>query len=248
MKIKQQSSNEYGISQELLVLSHLSNYGVISIPYGNSARYDCILDVNGRFLKIQIKSLNKLDEDKINIPMRNSRLCSNGSVTKCYTKVEVDYIAISYNNWVYLFEPELANVYYTVTVSKPEYYNQHWIEDYRIDKVLDIQLKSWETLKEETREKEKMGRHKYKCIDCGKPVWNKDTRCVCCARVIKSQNSSKPSREELKSKIKNTPFTQIGKEYNVTDNAVRKWCESYNLPFSSKDIKEIVAKGEWDLI
>ena len=36
---KQQTSNEYGISQELLVLSQLVNYGSVSIPYGNSVKY-----------------------------------------------------------------------------------------------------------------------------------------------------------------------------------------------------------------
>ena len=44
------------------------------------------------------------------------------------------------------------------------------------------------------------------------------------------------------------PFTQIGKEYGVTDNAVRKWCKSYNLPYRVKDIKEIIKKGEWENI
>lgn len=69
-----------------------------------------------------------------------------------------------------------------------------------------------------------------------------------CARTVQSMKSSKPSREELKEKIKSLPFTVIGKEYGVTDNAVRKWCKTYSLPFKSKEIKEILKKGEWDLI
>ena len=58
MITKQQTSGEYGISQELLIMSILNNYGVVSIPYGNSARYDCILDIDKTLYKIQIKSLN----------------------------------------------------------------------------------------------------------------------------------------------------------------------------------------------
>ena len=42
-------------NEVLLVLSILANYGIVSIPYGNSGRYDCILDINGRFYKIQIR-------------------------------------------------------------------------------------------------------------------------------------------------------------------------------------------------
>lgn len=247
---KQQTSNEYGISQELLVLSQLVNYGSVSIPYGNSARYDCILDCNKIYYRIQIKSLNMLDEDTIGIPMGNTRLAGNGgSVSKPYTSDEVDFIAIIFNNWIYLFNPDLAMKMFTVRINKPTQYNQHWIEDYRIDKILGVEIKSWVSLKEETRQEKGIAiKKKYTCIDCGVPVWNKDTRCVCCARIIQSANSTKPSREILKAKIKDTPFTRIGAEYNVTDNAVRKWCKTYNLPSKTSEIKEIIEKGEWDLI
>ena len=44
------------------------------------------------------------------------------------------------------------------------------------------------------------------------------------------------TREELKEKIRILPFTQIAKEQNVSDNAIRKWCISYNLPSKKKDI------------
>jgi hypothetical protein len=38
--------------------------------------------------------------------------------------------------------------------------------------------------------------------------------------------------------IKSTPFLTIGKMYGVSDNAVRKWCRYYNLPYRKNDIKE----------
>lgn len=128
----------------MLALSALSNYGTVSIPYGNSARYDCILDIDGHMLKIQIKSLNQTDEDIITIPMANSRMSAEGSVHKTYTKEEIDYIAIYFNGWIYLFAPDLAQKTYTVHIKQPEntIHNQHWIEDYRIDKVLDITIKT----------------------------------------------------------------------------------------------------------
>lgn len=247
---KQQSSNDYGISQELLVLSQLVNYGAVSIPYGNSARYDCILDFNNNFYRIQIKSLNMLDEDTIVIPMGNTRLAGKGGVvSKTYTSDEVDFIAISYKNWIYLFNPDLATKSFTVRINKPTQYNQHWLEDYRIDKVLNISIKSWVELKEKTRlEQPSSNTKRFICIDCGEPVWKENSRCISCARALQSANSSKPSREILKAKIKNTPFTKIGAEYRVTDNAVRKWCKSYGLPSKSSEIKEIVQKGEWDFI
>lgn len=71
---------------------------------------------------------------------------------------------------------------------------------------------------------------------------------MACAQALRNAQSAKPSREILKEKIKTTPFTTIGAEYGVTDNAVRKWCISYNLPSRVSDIKEIIKNGGWDLV
>lgn len=88
-------------------------------------------------------------------------------------------------------------------------------------------------------------RKKY-CIDCGKPISDVSTRCLECN--AKTRITSKPvTREELKSLIRTTPFTKIGEMYGVSDNAIRKWCEGYNLPTKKKEIKAY-SQEEWDLI
>ena len=38
--------------------------------------------------------------------------------------------------------------------------------------------------------------------------------------------------------IRTIPFTKIGKKYDVSDNAIRKWCDNYNLPRLVKEIKK----------
>ena len=43
------------------------------------------------------------------------------------------------------------------------------------------------------------------------------------------------------------PFTQIGKKYGVSDNAVRKWCDFYDLPRKSTEIKKYTDQ-DWELI
>lgn len=50
----------------------------------------------------------------------------------------------------------------------------------------------------------------------------------------------RPSKEELSELIKKMSFVKIGKMYNVSDNAIRKWCKSYDLPFKRKDIKKML--------
>jgi len=44
--------------------------------------------------------------------------------------------------------------------------------------------------------------------------------------------------------IRSMPFTKIGKEFGVSDNAIRKWCKDMNLPSRTKDIKNFSDK-DW---
>lgn len=55
------------------------------------------------------------------------------------------------------------------------------------------------------------------------------------------------SRNELKILIRTIPFIQIGKQFGVTDNAVRKWCDKYKLPRKVSEIKKYTDE-EWEKI
>lgn len=59
--------------------------------------------------------------------------------------------------------------------------------------------------------------------------------CLECYKSNQSENV--PSKDELESLIGKIPFTRLGEKYGVTDNAVRKWCKKYGLPFRTKDLK-----------
>ena len=48
---------------------------------------------------------------------------------------------------------------------------------------------------------------------------------------------NRPSKEILLDKIKTKSFCEIGREYGVTDNTIRKWCKIYQLPYRKKDLK-----------
>lgn len=74
------------------------------------------------------------------------------------------------------------------------------------------------------------------CINC----WNKLNN-----TFVKNTNIERPSRDVLKEQIRIKSFVQIGKEYGVSDNAVRKWCRFYGLPFKSHIIKSL-SDNEWE--
>lgn len=47
--------------------------------------------------------------------------------------------------------------------------------------------------------------------------------------------------------IRSKPFTTLAKEFGVSDNAIRKWCKSENLPYKKTEIKNY-SDEEWRLI
>lgn len=85
-----------------------------------------------------------------------------------------------------------------------------------------------------------------RCCDCGIKILSTSIRCSDCNK--KANKKVLPlSREELKQLIRTTSFLQIGKNFNVSDNAIRKWCKKVNLPSTKKEINSY-SDEEWNLI
>lgn len=96
-----------------------------------------------------------------------------------------------------------------------------------------------------TEKKEKSIKREKKinvCPFCGKEISFDAKRCQSC--YLKERKSSLPDREVLKNKIRTMSFVQIGKEFGVSDNAVRKWCDRLSLPKNKKEIKSY-SDEEW---
>lgn len=86
-------------------------------------------------------------------------------------------------------------------------------------------------------------RYNINCSVCNKIITNNSTkkcrRCYCKNINInkKRPNSNMPPKEILEQEIKEMSWTAIGKKYNVSDNAVKKWARNYNIPFITRPYK-----------
>lgn len=86
------------------------------------------------------------------------------------------------------------------------------------------------------------------CIACGKPIFeNRKQYCSQECAHKAQQKSDRPDRETLKTLIRTTPFTKIGDMFGVSDNSIRKWCKSMELPTTKKDISSY-SEEEWQNI
>ena len=73
----------------------------------------------------------------------------------------------------------------------------------------------------------------------------KAERLVVKKSLAKKNSPLKPDRATLKALIRDTPFTQIGNIFGVSDNAIRRWATSYELPSKVSDITSL-SDSEWE--
>jgi predicted nucleic acid-binding Zn ribbon protein len=67
-----------------------------------------------------------------------------------------------------------------------------------------------------------------------------------CSYECSTQDKRKverPSKNKLIQMLKDNNWTKVGKIFNVTDNTIRKWAKSYNIPTSRKEIIKIYQSG-----
>lgn len=226
-----------------------------SIPYGDSAKYDILVDVGDKILRVQCKTATALEDDT-GFYIRCVSQTTNTKKTVRHTyKGFIDYFATVWKDQVYLIPIDECSQAKTLRTIAPRNGNTNYskAEDYIVAKVLESNisasfLEDKESRKnsiKETTIKETTIKKKA-CPICGKPMGLKGTTCSECSHIL-ARKVDRPNRETLKSLIRTTPFTKIGEKYEVSDNTIRKWCISYGLPFRVSEIKRIDDK-DWNLL
>lgn len=92
-----------GAQTELQCITYLHGLGYdISIPWGDNARYDFVLDVNHKLYKIQCKTSSLKDEGVYHFQTSSSRANTKGMTRVSYKKEEVDYFCTFIEGRCYL--------------------------------------------------------------------------------------------------------------------------------------------------
>lgn len=87
---------------ELEVLTYITKLGYqVSIPFGDRERYDQIWDINGKLLRIQVKT-SHLVENAIKFSCRSAHRVNGRCVNTQYTSDEIDYFATYWDKKCYL--------------------------------------------------------------------------------------------------------------------------------------------------
>ena len=130
------SSKEKGNLTELQCITACYELGYkVSIPYGENSRYDFILDVDGIFLRVQVKTCKETPTG-IKIPCRSTQVNASGNKTHTYNKEQIDYFATFYKGNCYLIKVEECSVGKTLTFSdkRTNQYEPCFIDNYLLSK------------------------------------------------------------------------------------------------------------------
>lgn len=101
------NSKQIGNITEVSVMLEFLKLGYnILTPYGDCERYDFVVDINGKFYKIQVKTSKETEEGKISFNTSSTHYVNGKCIHDSYTKKEIDYFATFYKNKCYLIPVE----------------------------------------------------------------------------------------------------------------------------------------------
>lgn len=138
------SSHYIGKITELAVAESFLKFGYqVSQPLVADSRYDFIVDIKDKLIKIQVKT-STVKEDGAYFEFATSTSHTNtvGTINKSYTKDEIDYFATMYDNQCYIVPIEECGCRGQRLRLKPTKNNQTkgimFAENYKLERIFPI--------------------------------------------------------------------------------------------------------------
>lgn len=221
--MKDKSRKEVGRIGLSMAINYFTLQGyTVSLPINDTQWYDLIVEKNGVFKTVQCKATST-ETDAISLRS------TGGTCGKVYDNIfnhsSLDYLfCVNKNLYMWLIPvkdiPNNSSIVLRLQPAKNKQGFQTYLYIvFNTEIEREIFQKSNET---SAKEDTKHSSHIHKI-----PLETKNT-----------------NREELKQLIRAKSFTEIGRMFNVSDNAIRKWCIKFNLPSKKSEIKKY-SDEEW---
>lgn len=137
-----QENIKKGLLTELRCEYDFSNLGyIVSKPITSDSRYDYIVDVKGKLLRIQCKTGAAYDEEENAFSFLCCSTNWNSKSIHSYSKSEIDYYYVVFKDKSYLVPVEVGNrkvkILRLKTKNKGNQCSITWAKDYEFNKIIE---------------------------------------------------------------------------------------------------------------
>lgn len=239
-----ENNKQKGKAGLALAIGYYGSKGyTVSLPLNDTQDYDLIVDKGNTLYKVQVKCTGTVN--KYGIYRAPLRSCggTNGHVYKFVKDTNIDLLFIVCTNGnMFEIPKEEITCNYEIPLS---------LKDSPWSKNMSKYLVNFEFVDPVVKQIEFIPREENRCIDCGKVISKKATRCKQCS-IKNSHNKTKwsesnlegrPTRQELLDNLlKTSTITELRKLYNVSDLTIRHWLQRHELPYEYYDVQEFKKK------
>lgn len=138
--MKEKDTLIIGRLTEAKVLQYFTELGyVVSLPFGGQARYDYLIDVNGKIIRVHVKT-SQLKEGCIYFSTSSSHYIQGHHLHTEYTKDDIDYFVTEYQNQYYMIPVEECGRAKRLRIEVPKkganLNKINWAKDYQAEEIL----------------------------------------------------------------------------------------------------------------
>lgn len=131
-------SQKKGIVTELQVATYLLQAGYnVSQPFSQDSKYDLIVDVNGKLLRLQVKTARLASNNSITFNCRSTTTNVRNCQSRRYSKNDIDYFATYWDNKAYLVPVSECSTQKSLHFNETDRKDWCYMKDYEARKVLE---------------------------------------------------------------------------------------------------------------
>lgn len=235
-----------GNVNELKCLTKMAELGfAVLMPYGDSERYDFVIEKNGRFFRIQSKPwAYTTTNGSIAITTSSSRKTSSGTKKTYYTEDEIDFFSTMFNDRCYLIPVKLGagknNISFRIENPIVNGRKCNILSDYEAEKVMAEYI---EDGIEKIYDASKIKRSTLpcKCIDCGAEIRSGRKRCKKCELKMRSKLWH-INRDEFERDVRYHSYKYAIEKYKVSYPTIKKWIKNFGIDLTREEHMGVMAK------